>query len=101
VAYNGEVTGKAEWPAIVPEDTWRAVCSILNDPARRDGAGRAPAYLLTGFATCGKCGAYVKAGQRKGYTVYVCRAKSCVSIRTKLADDWVLNRIIFGIAEGN
>jgi site-specific DNA recombinase len=100
IASGGEIMGKAEWPAIVPEDTWRAVCSILRDPERRDGVGRAPAYLLTGFATCGKCGAAVKAGQRKGYTVYVCRAKSCMSIRTKLADDWALNRIIFGIAEG-
>jgi site-specific DNA recombinase len=100
VAYNGEVTGKAEWPAIVPQDTWLAVCRILNDPGRRDGAGRSPAYLLTGFATCGKCGSYVKAGSRKGYTVYVCRAKSCVSIRTEVADDATTREILMGIGEG-
>lgn len=57
-SHLGEVVGKAQWPAIVPESTWRAVGAVLNDPARRtnQGRGRGPAWLGSGIYVCGVCG---------------------------------------------
>lgn len=34
-AYEFEVIGTAEWPALVPEDEWRALVTVLTDPSRR------------------------------------------------------------------
>ncbi|KDE13852.1 recombinase family protein [Rhodococcus aetherivorans] len=68
------VVGKAEWPAIVPEETWRAVVALLTDPGRRKAPRRAVA-LLTGVGRCGVCGAPVHAGgARRHYRTYRCRA---------------------------
>ncbi|SLE61069.1 site-specific recombinase, DNA invertase Pin [Mycobacteroides abscessus subsp. massiliense] len=57
-SYHGEVVGPAVWPPIVPEDTWRAACSILSDPARRTNAGRGGTvrWLGSGLYVCGVCG---------------------------------------------
>jgi DNA invertase Pin-like site-specific DNA recombinase len=44
------------WEPIVDADTWRAVCVILLDPARRTTPGPEPAHLLTGVLVCGVCG---------------------------------------------
>lgn len=69
----------AAWPALVPEETWRAVVEILTDPSRRN-APRSGQGLLTGVARCGVCGATVHRGAtpprngRPGYANYRCRA---------------------------
>ncbi|WP_218720681.1 recombinase family protein [Nocardia sp. MH4] len=57
-SHLGEVVGTAQWPAIVPESTWRAARAILTDPARRTngGRGRGPAWLGSGIYVCGVCG---------------------------------------------
>lgn len=55
--HRGQVTGKASWPPIVDEPTWRAVCSILSDPARKTTPGPGRKHLLSGIATCGVCDA--------------------------------------------
>jgi site-specific DNA recombinase len=54
-----EVMGKAQWPPIVTEETWRAVVGLLSDPERFAGRGRGARALLTGIAVCGLCGATV------------------------------------------
>jgi len=51
--YKGEVVGSGDWQPIVSEDMWRAVCGILNDPARKPPRG--VRTLLGGLARC-KCG---------------------------------------------
>jgi site-specific DNA recombinase len=54
----GDETFPAEWPAIVPETTWRAVISILSDPERRTnttGSSRVR-WLGSGLYVCGLCG---------------------------------------------
>ncbi len=33
--YGGEVVGTSAWPLLLTEDTWRSVCAVLGDPARR------------------------------------------------------------------
>ncbi|MCZ2811260.1 recombinase family protein [Modestobacter sp. VKM Ac-2979] len=99
--YDGEEIGAAAWEAIIPEDRWRAAVRLLTNPARRTGGGGAePRNLLTGVATCGKCGGGVKVGWRAGragepgaYAVYVCRASSCVSVPVLAADHAVMARL--------
>jgi site-specific DNA recombinase len=54
----GAETFPAAWPAIVPETTWRAVVSILSNPARRTnttGSNRVK-WLGSGLYVCGICG---------------------------------------------
>jgi site-specific DNA recombinase len=80
--YQGEVLGLGRWPALVPESTWRAVCEVFADPARRLSASNAPRWLLAGLATCGACGGAVRSGSVASNraagtkrTVYRCRAE--------------------------
>ena len=44
------------WPAIIDVDTHERLVRLLGDPARRRHVVRAPAHLLSGIATCPKCG---------------------------------------------
>lgn len=53
---TGEIVGKAVWPAIVDEDTWRAVHTMLTDPSRRMTASTAVKWLGSGLYVCGRCG---------------------------------------------
>ena len=72
-AYRREVVAEAQWPAIVPEETWRAVCALLNDRRRYPGGGVLTQALLTGIAVCGVCRATVHAGgARPGVRGYRC-----------------------------
>jgi hypothetical protein len=54
--YGGEIVGTGTWPALVDENTWRAVQSILNQDDRKPGPKSVRQHLLTGLLTCGKCG---------------------------------------------
>ncbi|MDQ3762146.1 MAG: recombinase family protein [Actinomycetota bacterium] len=54
-AYQGEIVGSGTWPALVSEETWRAVRAVLDDPARRRKT-RGVRSLLGGLARC-YCGA--------------------------------------------
>lgn len=78
---NGETVGVSSWPAIVTEETWRAVCTLLSDPSRRHSTSNRARWLLAGIAVCGTCGgplrsATVAKTRSKGThrTVYRCRA---------------------------
>ncbi|WP_219467771.1 recombinase family protein [Nonomuraea rhizosphaerae] len=53
--HRGEIVGKAEWPAIVPEETWRGVVALLNDPERRTSPGPGRRWLGSGLYECGVC----------------------------------------------
>lgn len=57
-SYRGEIVGPAVWAPIVPEDTWRAACAILSDPARCTNGGRGGTirWLGSGLYVCGVCG---------------------------------------------
>jgi site-specific DNA recombinase len=72
-AHLGEIVADAEWPALVPESTWRATNSILRNPARSNEK-RNGRYLLSGLAVCGVCGSTVHAGanSRPGVRAYRC-----------------------------
>lgn len=58
--HKGAIIGKAEWPALVGEEKWRATVSILTDPDRRTSHTTARKWMLSNLATCGVCGAELR-----------------------------------------
>lgn len=52
--YRGEVIAKAEWPAIIDEDTWEQVVAVLK--SRAGGRTNKLRWWLTGVLRCGLCG---------------------------------------------
>ncbi len=78
--HNGEIMGKAEWPAIVVEDTWRAVRAMVSDESRRTTTGNARRWLGGQLYRCGACGGPLRAtsagtgGRRGNLPVYRCEA---------------------------
>lgn len=96
ITYQGEEVGRGEWPAIVPEDTFRATQRTLTDPSRRTTKGRFPGKrktLLSGVLKCAHCYGSVSTNNRTAggknptrYVYYVCRDHRCFSIRADLTD---------------
>jgi hypothetical protein len=74
-----EEVGLGNWPAIVPEEVWRAAVALLDDPARRATLrSNARRWLGAAFYLCGRCGSDMCIGYRQyGETktrIYRCRA---------------------------
>jgi DNA invertase Pin-like site-specific DNA recombinase len=76
--HRGQIIGPAGWPAILDEDTWRAVVGVLTDRARRTQVTTARRWLLSRLARCGVCGAPVKSTSTSGRSVYACAGKHVV-----------------------
>jgi site-specific DNA recombinase len=86
MVHLGQVVGRAEWPPILDEDTWRGLCAMLGDPSRRTNKTTARRWLLSGLARCGApvgdtiCGSPVRStsagGRSRGRQLkpgYTCR----------------------------
>jgi len=102
--YYGEEVGKAEWPAILEESTWRGVVAILKDPARRTSPpvrSPSPKWLLSLIAKCGVCGESVSVGGgRKDNPSYVCRGRTSHMRRVaRPAEDFVSRVIIARLSQ--
>ena len=54
--WQGQKYPTTQWPAIIDVDTHERLVKLFADPARRKHVVRAPAHLLSGIATCPKCG---------------------------------------------
>ena len=54
--WQGQKYPTTQWPAIIDTDTHERLVRMFADPARRKHVVRAPAHLLSGIATCPKCG---------------------------------------------
>jgi len=68
-----EIVGAGQWPALVGEQTWRAVEALLRDRARDNGRG-VRSLLGGGLSRCGGCGGPIGAGRtRAGKPNYRCR----------------------------
>ena len=68
--YRGEIVGQGNWEPLVPEETWRAVRGILEDPARKPPRG--VRTLLGGLALC-PCGNVVTGmPSHTGHHIYRC-----------------------------
>ncbi len=71
--HHGEIT-KAQWPAILDENTWEAVQAVLADPKRAKGPrmGRTPTALGTGLYRC-VCGQPMRRSKSTGgWAIYRC-----------------------------
>jgi DNA invertase Pin-like site-specific DNA recombinase len=92
--HRGEIVGKAEWPAIVPEVEWRALVDKLSDPGRRTN-GLAPArrWLGSGLYRC-ECGHTVICSSLNRWPAYRCR-DGCGRMSRKQSDvDDLVSRVI-------
>jgi site-specific DNA recombinase len=105
-AYRGEIVATAQWPPIVDEQTWRAACAIIEDPARRTSPSPARKWLLSGIAACGRCGGPMKAhwgtpkvGPRRRR--YVCTDHRHLTREAGLADHVVTQAIIGRLARAD
>lgn len=70
--HRGQPQGDATWEPIIAPADWQAVQQILADPARRAAESRDPAHLLSGIATCGVCGGWLRPLTNRGRATYVC-----------------------------
>lgn len=96
--YRGEVVGKANWTAIVPEEVWRAVVTVLMDPARRTTPGPARRWVGSGLYRC-YCGEVVRVhspgrARQFAHPSYTCQHKHVY----KAARD--VDRIVKGVVVG-
>jgi site-specific DNA recombinase len=63
-AYRGDIMGASVFPAIISEDEWRTVVSILKNPSRLTQNGNKVRHLLAGLLLCGTCGQPMKTSSR-------------------------------------
>ncbi|MFF2964205.1 recombinase family protein [Streptomyces sp. NPDC057963] len=100
VQHRGEEVGPALWSAPLDEPTWRSVCAVLTDPARRITPGNERKYLGSGLYLCGICadGTTMRAATSNSrnpgsdtryWGAYTCRDKKHLSRRRDLVDDMV------------
>ncbi|MEV4239664.1 recombinase family protein [Nocardia sp. NPDC049737] len=80
-AHKGEVVGKAQWPALVSEDTWHAANAVVTDQSRRTAPGNTPKWLGSGVYLCGVCGKAelrVSAASSNRAKVYRCKSRELI-----------------------
>lgn len=83
------------WEPLVTPETWAAARDLLVDPSRRSNPGAMPRTLLSGIATCGVCGATVKAGATKaGTATYRCSVSPHLSRKRDDADHFVTHVVL-------
>lgn len=89
----GDIVGRAGWPAIVPEDTWRACKDILEHPGRRSTPGPARRWLGGSMYRCGHTGCTssmrTSSRGRTGASIYMCRSGGHVTRDAAAVDEFV------------
>lgn len=92
---DADITGKAPWPEIIPEASWRAMRAVLTDPARTLGPGNTPRWLGSRLYQCGVCGGgatlVVSGSTSRGYRYsrYLCREKGHLARAAEACDEYV------------
>lgn len=73
VEHDGRIVGPGNWEAIVDESTWRSVCRLLDNPARRTSTSTGNIHLGSGIYRCGVCGGKLRASRSgRGLASYRC-----------------------------
>lgn len=90
-----EIVGPAIWPAIIPEDVWRATRDVLTDPSRRLQRGNEKRWLGSGLYRCGLCGGPLRVAPYKSNRttrkwLYRCTASAHLTCSQDLVDETVL-----------
>lgn len=99
--YNGEDLGAGVWDPILDDETHHALEVKLNDPRRRTAPDDLAAkFLLSGIASCGKCGRPMFASPYKAkgreYMTYRCFGGYCLSRRLDAVDE-VVTAVVTGL----
>lgn len=100
VEHRGEVLEgvQAAWPAIVPEDTWRAVRAVLTDPKRLTHLTSVRRWMGSGLYICGVCGDVVRVhtsnARGQGKPQYVCKTSKCIARTAAEVDQYVSELVI-------
>jgi site-specific DNA recombinase len=102
-----EVVGKAAWPQIVSEQTWRGMRATLTDRARLSPGGgfhTGRKHLLSGIATCAACGGTLTSAPapRTGSSArYACKQAGCLKVKRSMADvdAWVMTHVLDRLAD--
>jgi len=99
--WQGQKYPATQWPAIIDTDTHERLVRLFADPARRKHVVRAPAHLLSGIATCPKCGrglAYRRHSQANRADSYACVVgpKGCggTAIKGGLLEEYVTGAVL-------
>jgi len=96
--FDVEIIGAGRWPAVVPEQEWRALVGHLTDPGRRHQTGNDTRWLGSGIYICGKCGGRlrpapyggtVKTGNRTRKYLYRCVESAHLTVSTDQTDEFV------------
>ncbi len=96
LVYQGNETGAAPWPPIVDELTWRQMCLIFADPARRTVTSYRVSSLGSGLYKCGKCGAKMHisaSGTGAKVRGYRCSEHNHLTQAAAPLDEYVIRRI--------
>lgn len=102
--HNGEVVAQAAWDPILTAEEHAQLRAQLVRPGQtnwRDGGAR---HLLTGIATCGVCGAKIRAVKNRGYPSYACagltgNGSTCVARVEKPVDALVTYRAVLRLQD--
>lgn len=86
------------WEPLVTAETWAAARDLLADPVRRSNPGALPKSLLSGIATCGVCGAPMKAGVVRDIRSYRCSDSPHLSRKRDDADHFVTHVVLDRLA---
>jgi DNA invertase Pin-like site-specific DNA recombinase len=104
IEHKGAIVGPAQWPPVVSEGEWRAVCAVLTSPARKTTPGPARRWLLSGLALCGVCGGPLigtttGGKNRRSRPVYRCRGAGTHVGRDASALDAYISGLVVGFLE--
>lgn len=97
VEHRGQVLAgvEAQWPAILDEATFRAVCAVVEDPARMlNKLTPARKHLLTRIALCGVCRQPVDTKSGRNGLPRAYRCPSHVSRRIDMVDATVERHMV-------
>ncbi|KRC89499.1 hypothetical protein ASE25_07845 [Terrabacter sp. Root85] len=94
-----QIIAKAKWPAIIDEDTWHAVHTLLTEPSRKAANHTSRSrWIGTNLYTCGECGAVMrpssstrpnKTKEPTQFNYYRCAVATHVTIGSKDTDKYV------------
>lgn len=82
------------WPAILTEDDHHRLVALLTAPERKTFTDPAIKHLLSGLAKCAECGASMREQKNRSIRGYICKAGSCVSVKTQWIEDFVTETVL-------
>lgn len=96
--HQGQIVGRAAWEPIVPEEIWRGVRAVLDDPARRTSPGNVRRWLGSGLYLC-HCGAtmrvHISGGKRPGaHPAYTCSVTKHLTRHARGVDAFVSDVVV-------